>query len=230
MTPNYTTVLFDADATLLDFDRAEERSLKKTFQDHNLTLTDTMQNRYRELNNGLWAAFEQGKIPKEQIMDTRFALLFEEFHIAEDGVLFDREYLSNVANSYDVFPDAETICKRLYPYCRLYFATNGDVKTQMHRIAGSGLQKYFLDTFVSEAAGEPKPSPVFFRYCFDHIPDLDKEKTIMIGDSLYSDIKGAQDAGIHTCWFNPEHREPVIPLKPDFEVDSLLSLEKIILG
>ena len=230
MVPNYTTVLFDADATLLDFDKAEEVSLRKTFEAHHIPYNLTIQKRYREINDGLWTAFEQGKIPKQQIMDQRFTQLFQEFHISENGILFDREYLKNVGESYFIFDEAEEICKRLFPYCKLYFATNGDVATQMHRIAGSGLQKYFQATFVSEAAGEPKPSPVFFQYCFDHIPDLKKEKTIMIGDSLHSDIKGAQEAGISTCWFNPSHRKTYIPIQPDFEIDSLLSLEKIILG
>ncbi len=33
-------------------------------------------------------------------------------------------------------------------------------------------------------------------------PNFEKEKTVIIGDSLTSDIKGGNAAGIDTIWFN----------------------------
>lgn len=228
MTPNYTTILFDADGTLLDFHKTEEMALQKTFAQHQILLTEAMATRYQQINNQLWSDFEQGLIEKQQILKQRFSLLFAEFGIHCDGVAFNQKYLINVGNGFYTIDGAKAICEALYPHCNLYFATNGNAATQLNRIAGSGLQPYFQDIFVSETAGEPKPSPVFFDYCFSHIKGLDKRKTIIVGDSLFSDIKGGHDAGIATCWFNPQKKPLNGNLVPDYQIQKLHDLLQII--
>lgn len=230
MTPKFTTILFDADGTLLDFNKCEEMALQITFAAHQFPLTPKMQARYQIINNQLWSDFEQGLIEKPKILRRRFTQLFAEFGIDYDGLAFNNEYLDNVGRGYYTIEGAEEICKALQPHCRLYFATNGNVATQLNRIAGSGLKPYFLNVFVSEAAGEPKPSSVFFDYCFANIPDLDKSKTIIIGDSLFSDIKGGHDAGIATCWFNPGNKPLGSHTAPDYQVATLDEIKNIILG
>lgn len=231
MKPRYTTVIFDADATLLDFDQCEQSALTEAFATKNIPLTDEMRNTYVHINKRLWSEFEQGFIEKQDILRSRFTELFAIYGITENGAAFNDIYQACLGHGYFQMDGAREICETLYPHCRLYIATNGNVRTQMSRIHGSGLESFFREIFVSEAAGEPKPSPVFFNYAFSRIPDLDKEKTIIIGDSLYSDIKGGHDAGIHTCWINPSG-EAAFPgsVKPDYEIRHLSELKAIILG
>ena len=228
MFPKYPIILFDADGTLLDFAKTEDFALQKTFSNHNIVLTSAIKDRYKQINAQLWSDFEQGYIEKAQLLQQRFTKLFSEFQISYDGSIFNEEYLNNIGNGFYTIDGAERVCRMISPYCSLYFATNGNVSTQLKRIAGSGLGKYFLNIFVSEMAGEPKPSPVFFEYCFSHIPNFQKDKTLIVGDSLFSDVYGGHSAGISTCWFNPQKQARFNDIHPDYEIHSLEELLPIL--
>lgn len=231
MKPLFDTVIFDADATLLDFDQCEQAALTEAFAQKNIPLTDAMRADYVRINKRLWSEFEQELIEKSDILRLRFTELFALYGISEDGPSFNTLYQDCLGHGYFMMDGAEEILEALKPHCRLYIATNGNVRTQMSRIKGSGLDRYFQEIFVSEAAGAPKPSPVFFDYAFSHIPNLNKSTAIIIGDSLYSDMKGGHDAGIHTCWINPEGT-PRFPnsVTPDYEIRHLRELRSIIFG
>ena len=64
MKEKYTTLLFDADNTLLDFDKAENEALKKVMTDYKLHITEENCRRYSEINDALWKKFEKGEIEK----------------------------------------------------------------------------------------------------------------------------------------------------------------------
>ena len=53
------------------------------------------------------------------------------------------------------------------------------------------------------------------------IPDFDRERCVMLGDSLTSDIRGGINAGVKTCWFNPKRRPNPGPIQPDYEIHEL---------
>ena len=86
----------------------------------------------------------------------------------------------------------------------LIIATNGVSATQHRRIAASGLEPWLDKVVVSDDAGAEKPDPRYFERAFAVSGAGDKRECIIIGDSLTSDIKGGQQFGIDTCWFNPK--------------------------
>jgi 2-haloacid dehalogenase len=61
----------------------------------------------------------------------------------------------------------------------------------------------------------------YFDYCFLRIENFIPEEAIIIGDSLSSDIKGGNNAGITTCWFNPDRKINNTDAKVDYEIHSL---------
>ena len=73
--------------------------------------------------------------------------------------------------------------------------------------------------FVSEEIGFSKPNKEFFEYIEEHIEGFNKKEAIVIGDSLTSDIKGAINYGIDTCWFNPNGKTS--DLKITFTIKSI---------
>lgn len=201
----YKYLLFDVDGTLLDFHKAEEQALKMTFQKYHIELTDTIKAYYEKMNNQLWKDFEKGLIDKKTIMYTRFVKLFQEFHIDKDGIAFEDDYQEALGHGYFLLPHAREVLENLYQKYPLYVVTNGVSKTQYSRLKGTHIEHYFQDIFVSEDIGYQKPSREYFDNCFQKIENMDLDKTLIIGDSLSSDIQGGINAGIDTCWYNPHH-------------------------
>lgn len=227
----YDTILFDIDDTLLDFKKAEKAALRKAFLDHNYKFNEDIEKTYNKINSGLWRDFEKGLIEKSVLTKTRFQKLFDEVGIDGDGENFNDLYLAALSEGHDLMNGAIEICDALSKSCKLYFVTNGISKTQHKRIDASGLRPYFLDTFVSEDTGYQKPMKEYFDYVFARIPDLNLERTLIVGDSLSSDIKGGIQAGIDSCWYNPRALENTSPdTKPTYEIRELSELLNIIKG
>ena len=51
----------------------------------------------------------------------------------------------------------------------------------------------------------------------------------MVGDSLTSDIKGGNNAGIKTCYFNPERKPCTTDLRIDYEIVNLNEVLDVLL-
>lgn len=230
LSPRYPIVLLDADGTLLDFEDAEAQALRRTFQDHGLELTRQLDERYQCINKGLWADFEQGRIDKQTLLNSRFTRLFAEFGIPEDGARFNQEYLFNLGYGSKLLPQALELCQTLAPFCRLYILTNGVSDTQRRRLEASGLMPYLSGRFVSEEAGFQKPLPGFFDYAFARIPDFDPSRAVMVGDSLTSDMQGAANVGIPGCWFAPGGSTDTHGVPVRWRITQLLDLVPLVWG
>lgn len=229
LTVKYEILLFDADNTILDFDRSEEQALKRAFYEVGLPFDEQVLQIYRKNNMYQWRLFEQGKLSKPQVLINRFVETFKDLD-------FDIKLVSTVSELYEeylklgffVVPYAEEVLQSLQSKCQMYVVSNGVATIQSSRMKGSGLEKYFIDRFVSEAVGYPKPQIEYFDYCFAHIDGFKKERTLIIGDSLSSDIQGGVNAGIDTCWFNPTHVSNNSQLTPTYEIDDLRQLFDIV--
>ena len=123
-------------------------------------------------------------------MDTNNRIIYEYLDYLSECAVF-------IGNSYN-----EIV--RLSKKYDLYLVSNGEPSVQYPRIKASGLDKIFKGLFISSEIGHQKPKKEFFDYIEKHIEGFNKEAAIVIGDSLTSDIKGAIDANISTCWFNPK--------------------------
>ena len=120
--------------------------------------------------------------------------------------------------------------KSLSKKYKLYLASNGTAKVQAGRLKSADISKYFEAVFVSQELGANKPSLEFFEKCFARIPEFDKTKALIVGDSLTSDILGGQNAGIATCWVNPHHKEGREDIRVDYEIEALSQLEELLEG
>ena len=139
-------------------------------------------------------------------------------------------YENYLSQGHFFLPGAEKLLDELFGRYDMYIVSNGSAVVQEGRLKSSGIGKYFKDIFISEILGCDKPSKAFFDICFSRIPDFDRDKAIIIGDSLTSDIRGGINAGIKTCWFNPKGLTPRKDIPADYIVTSLEQLPALILS
>ena len=110
---SYTWLLFDADGTLFDYDRAESRALAGAFSDLGLVFEpDTLQV-YREINAQVWLDFEQGKVTALRLRTLRFERLFQALGWEADPVDFSVRYLHNLSQAGDLMPGARELLLEL---------------------------------------------------------------------------------------------------------------------
>lgn len=215
------TILFDLDDTILDFKKSERAALTKTLKELDIEPTERILSQYSKYNISQWKRLELGEISRAEVKVNRYKLLFDEFNIDAAPELATAIYEKHLAVGHYFIDGAPEMLENLYTSYDLYLVSNGTKKVQDGRLASANITQYFKDIFVSEAVGFEKPSIKFFEYCFDRIPNFNKAQTVIIGDSLSSDIKGGINAGIKTIWFNPHHQQNNTALIPDYEIYTL---------
>ena len=226
----YKVILWDLDQTLLNFDMAMDHALWAVFAQYNLEINEEIAARYEAINRSYWLRLETGELSKEQVTVGRFRTLFEErgiTHVVPEEVNIDyQRELGNVFFYMDGAKELVTLLKE--KGYRQYVLTNGVNSTQANKMKLSGLDRIIDGVFVSEVIGYPKPMKEFYDACFAALPDVKRDECIMVGDSLTSDMRGAENAGITSCWFNPEKREKDVDVRTDFEIYRLEELVPIL--
>ena len=202
----YTTVLFDADGTLFDFLRAEKEALCETLLSFEIIPDDERIAVYSDINDGLWKALERGEIEKDVLRYKRFEIFCDKFGFVCDVKKMASLYTDNLSTKGHLIEGARELCRKLYGKARLYIVTNGIDFVQKGRMARSGISEYFEASFISGEIGYEKPDVKYFDYVAEHINGFDKKSTLIVGDSLTSDIKGGILFGIDTCWYNPKNK------------------------
>lgn len=199
-------LLFDMDDTLLDFGKCERHAFKITCDEYGLNSV-LLYDDYNRINSNLWEMFDRDEITKEELVISRYIQLFDLHKIKSNPEIFNKDYLANLGKSAFFFDGVESICKDLYESGRyvMYIITNGVASTQTARFYGSVMCKYFKDIFVSESIGYQKPMKQYFDYVIA-TANINRDETLIIGDSLSSDIRGGNNSGIQTCWYNPDNK------------------------
>ena len=224
----YDIILFDVDDTLFDFDMSEKKALHKTFVEFGYPagLADYRAS-YKEISKILWSDLEQGSITLSELAVERFRRLISRHELNITAEMFSSVYLEYLGMETHPVQGAVELCEKLVDY-RLAIITNGFTAVQTARIENSALRNTFEHIIMSEEAGFNKPDKEIFNYAFSKLQITDKEKVLIVGDSLTSDIQGGIDYGIDTCWFNPHSKENNIGNEPTYEIRELMELLKIV--
>ena len=226
----YKYLFWDIDGTVLDFLASEAYAITELFKRYGLgNCSDEMLKMYSDINIRYWQMLERNELTKKEILVGRFREFFSvigaDVSLAES---FNEEYQVALGD-YVLFVEGakEVLLSQKGKYT-LVVVTNGTRVAQEKKLQLSGLKDIFDAVFISECVGAEKPNRAYFDYVFNALGITDKTEVLLIGDSLTSDMKGGINAGIDTCWFNPEHKPNTPALPVVYEIDKLSDLENIV--
>lgn len=224
----YKWLLFDADGTLFDFDRAEASALCKTLEQFGVPYTPERLATYQRINKRLWRELENGLITPGVLGVRRFESFFEELQLDLSPHSFNQAYLEQLGTCSELIAGAVEILQALHERYQLAIVTNGLKAIQRSRLACSPIRDYIAEMVISEEVGASKPDQAIFDATFERIGRPLKSEALMIGDSLTSDIEGGYRYGVDTCWYNPANQSQSVGLKITYQITSLGELADIL--
>ena len=251
-TKKYDVLLWDVDGTLLNFSESEKWALREAFRSYGIEIDDEIIAVYSAINDSLWKKLERGEVEKQHVLLGRFQQLFREFsptgklakkEIDVDKLAsvelteFQQKYQRNLGSVYYYTEDSLTLCKKLKEEGFLqYIITNGVEWTQRNKLHLAGFDQVMDDLFISEVIGYNKPDVRFFDACLGIIKEnaffeehkFDITRFLVIGDSMTSDMKGADNAGIDSCLYMPAEKNAEKETGVTYQIAKLWDVEKII--
>lgn len=227
---NYKHLFFDLDRTLWDFEANSIETIKEIFAKYSLISYCTFEDFYgiyQEINNSLWNDYREDKITKEDLSWQRFYLTNKHFgNVNEDlSKRMSCDYIEISPTKTLTLPNTIEALEYLYQKYKLHIITNGFKEVQYNKIENCGLRKYFSSVFISEEVGCNKPNSDFFKFVILKT-GANSGNSIVIGDDIEVDIKGASKVGIDTIWFNPNNEKG--DFVSSFEIRDLAELKEIL--
>ena len=228
--PRFDILLWDVDGTLLDFIAAEKAAVQTLFREFGLgECTDEMVERYSRINKEYWERLERGELSKPEILVRRFADFFvSEGLDASKAPEFNEQYQVQLGDTVVFCDDSYELLSSLRGRVKQYAVSNGTVVAQTRKLRRSGFDRLLDGVFLSEELGYEKPATEFFDRVFAAIGEPDRERVLIVGDSLTSDITGGNRAGIRTCWYNPKGEPNLTAAHADYEIRDLHGILDII--
>lgn len=225
----YEIIIFDADETLFDFKKSEKKAFESTIIDFGIEYEENYHFKvYKEINTAIWKELENGLITQKKLKTERFRRLSKKLNIQFNEVEFAKLFMKHLSQASFLYEQSEELVKNLTKNYRLTIITNGLSAVQDNRIKKSTIAEYFEDIVVSEEIGISKPNPQIFQHALNNINYTDKNKVLIVGDSLTSDIQGGINFGIDTCWFNPTMNSNEVGVEPTYVISDLMELKDIL--
>ena len=223
-------MLLDLDHTVFDSDTSEAVAFERTLRAAGLDHPDEHFATYDRINRALWAGVEQGTVDPNDVRLLRFQRLVDDVGLDADPVWLADEFVAGLGAHGELLPGAEAMLDLLDSMTSLAMVTNGIGEVQRTRIERLRLAKYFDAIVISGEVGVSKPGRRIFDLTFELLGHPSRASTVMVGDSLTSDIAGGAGYGIPTCWYNPSRRPRPEGHGVTHEIHDLAELPPLVSG
>lgn len=226
----YEWLLFDLDNTILDFNIGSKKAFQKLLAQLGIEEEAHYDALYQSINKHIWWEFNKGLISQDDVRRKRFFLFFQVLGIEFDAGLANQIYFQHLGKEAEFIPGALEMLKSLKSKgYRLCMITNGMKEVQHSRIKISGLDEIFEHFIISDEIGVAKPDKAFFDEVLKRLDVDSLERSLVIGDTPQSDILGANNYGIDSCWYNPKNYPTVNNIEATFNIQELEQIENEIL-
>ena len=172
--------------------------------------------------------FQSSTFNEEELFDLFFSISGRLFSEAKHGLhtvaevmeLYPKEFIATIGyppeavdpfknafraawgTTHTLVPGAEQMLQTLQSKgYRLFAASNSFGHLQRSRLEHAGILHYFEDTYISMDIGYDKPDIRFYQEALRRC-GLQPSEVLMIGDSMTTDVIGAQNAGIDARFFD----------------------------
>ena len=236
MMKKYKAVFLDWDDTIGDFHGAADLALAQMYEKYELdryfASLDEFVGLYKPHNLELWAKYGEDKVTKEYLSLDRF--LFPLMHgslypngetaqVVRLAMTMSDDFLALTTAHFSLLPGAEEIVRYLAEKYPLTIVTNGFIEVQYEKFDKSGLKDCFSHIVLSEEVGCQKPNPRIFEEAL-RLNGLSADEVVMVGDSWYSDIQGAINAGIDQIWVTDKLSDDCAPTYVVKSLDEIKSI------
>lgn len=223
----YKWILFDADETLFSFYSFD--GLKTMLARYGVAFSEQDYQAFQAVNQPLWVAYQNKEITAEELQITRFKALSEK--TGQDPLKLNQELMAEMALVSRPLENTLAMLNALHGKLKMGIITNGFNALQQKRLENTQTARFFEWVVVSEEVGVAKPDGKIFEFAFRKMgEEVGKSEILMVGDTLSSDILGANGVGIDSCWFNPHHKTNDSGIQPTYEIQTMLDLIRIASG
>ncbi|RZJ70022.1 YjjG family noncanonical pyrimidine nucleotidase [Flavobacterium sp.] len=221
-------VFFDLDHTLWDFDKNSALAFETIFSELGIDVDlKAYLEIYIPINHEYWEKYRKDEISHEELRYGRFRKAFDvlKFEISDELVhQISVEYIKCLPQNNHLFDGTFEILDYLGQKYNLHIITNGFDEVQKRKIENSGLQRYFKTVTNSEMAGVKKPNPLIFEHALQ-LAEADKKHSIMIGDCIEADVRGALNSGMDAIFFCQDATASYEGVK---KISNLIELKKFL--
>lgn len=189
-------ILFDLDNTLLDFNKGEYDALKVIYNDLNIPYNEDTINLFIKHSNYCWRELEKNNMNLKECRCNRWIYFLNELNIKDIDIdkIVDK-FSIELSKGHYLMDNALLTLTRLSKKYKIYIITNGVSFIQHRRIKESKIEDFIDGIYISEEIGHYKPNKEYFDYVLNDI-GLSNKEVIVVGDSLTSDILGANNSNI----------------------------------
>ena len=226
---NITAISFDGDMTLWDFYKVMRHSLNITLAElRRLAPTQAAMaltvGRMIEIRNQV-AEDVKGRIWNlEEIRRLAFERTLEAVGCGDRdlAVHLNALYLKHRFEDIELYKDVIPALDSLSPQFRIGLLSNGNSYPER-----CGLQDRFAFVVFSQDVGVEKPDRRIFQVAAE-LAGCPLNRLLHVGDSLESDVAGANAAGASSVWLNRDASPKPAGIAPDYEVARLTELPRIL--